>query len=330
MKARGALVVDARALSVLAETGQLPWLRAWLGGGAAAALHELEDIGWVQARGPVLVVAEERALARAALLLGRRWEVRDDGTRGVIGAERIELADPPRTGWLMARPQGGRVLLATPGDFVFARAWVPPLVQALPRLAVWAVLENDAFSPGIALAEDAPHKQAVRLAAEPIPPEEALLAALRARDLRLRAAESCTAGMLAARLARVPGASDVLERGWVVYANAAKEEELHVPRAVLAAKGAVSREVVEAMAQAGADARTICVAISGIAGPGGGTPQKPVGTVWIAAAGGGHVLAECFRFAGSRNEVRMRATVWAFALVQRLLQRLRETDLARR
>ena len=319
MRGRGALVADAPSLAMLAATGQLPWLRAWLGGGARAALHELEEGGWAGMPGPMLVVAGERALARAGLLLGRRWQVRDDGARALIGAQEVPLADPARTGWLLPLAGGGHVLLAPPGDFVFARAWVEPLLGGLPALAAWAADGGDEIEPGVVLAREAPSGEAVRLAAEPVPPEEVLLARLRARGLRLRTAESCTAGMLAARIARVPGASDVLERGWVVYANAAKEEELGVPRAVLAAHGAVSREVVEAMARAGADDETVCVAISGVAGPGGGTPDKPVGTVWIAAALGDAVTAGRFAFPGGRNEVRARATVRAMALVQRLL-----------
>jgi len=138
---------------------------------------------------------------------------------------------------------------------------------------------------------------------------EALLKRYRELGWRLRTAESCTAGGIAARIGGVPGASAVLERSWVTYSNDAKTEELGVDAALIAAHGAVSREVVEAMAQGGAAANTVCVAVSGIAGPDGGTPAKPVGTVWMAIAmQGGAMRAECFRFAGDRTAIQ-RATI---------------------
>ena len=90
---------------------------------------------------------------------------------------------------------------------------------------------------------------------------------------------------------------------------------------MLVRHGAVSREAVESMARNGARADRLCIAISGVAGPGGGTPTKPVGTVWIAAALGGGIVARRFHFAGSRDEVRGRAVVWAMALARGLLDR---------
>jgi len=138
---------------------------------------------------------------------------------------------------------------------------------------------------------------------------EALLKRYRELGWRLRTAESCTAGGIAARIGSVPGASAVLERSWVTYSNEAKSEELGVDAALISAHGAVSREVVEAMAQGGAAANTVCVAVSGIAGPDGGTPAKPVGTVWMAIAmQDGAMHAECFLFAGDRAAIQ-RATI---------------------
>ncbi|MDX8407424.1 MAG: nicotinamide-nucleotide amidohydrolase family protein, partial [Mariprofundaceae bacterium] len=137
---------------------------------------------------------------------------------------------------------------------------------------------------------------------------EALLAACRQRDLRLRTAESCTAGGIAAAIASVAGASDVLDRGWVVYSNRAKCEELCVDAALIDAHGAVSREVVEAMANGGAvrnDAgNAACIAVSGIAGPGGGSPGKPVGLVWLALAMPGRDTLSCsHHFSGDRLHI---------------------------
>jgi len=127
---------------------------------------------------------------------------------------------------------------------------------------------------------------------------------------RLALAESCTGGWIAKLLTDIPGSSRWFERGYVTYSNAAKAQDLGVPQALLAAHGAVSREVVEAMAQgartaAGAD---VALAVSGIAGPDGGTADKPVGTVWFGLADAQGVRSRLLRAAGDRDQVR-RASV---------------------
>jgi nicotinamide-nucleotide amidase len=114
-----------------------------------------------------------------------------------------------------------------------------------------------------------------------------LAAALRHRGWRLATAESCTGGLIAAACTAVAGSSDWFERGFVSYSNAAKSELLGVDAALIAEHGAVSEPVVRAMAL-GALERSrveIAVAVTGVAGPGGGTRAKPVGTVWLAVAG---------------------------------------------
>ena len=114
----------------------------------------------------------------------------------------------------------------------------------------------------------------------------AFIEACRARKLTLATAESCTGGMVAALLTEVPGASEVLERGYVTYSNRAKTELLGVPESLIAAHGAVSAHVAAAMAEGARAAASVdlAVAVTGIAGPGGGTPQKPVGLVYLACA----------------------------------------------
>jgi nicotinamide-nucleotide amidase len=115
---------------------------------------------------------------------------------------------------------------------------------------------------------------------------ERLAAALRARGATLATAESCTGGLIAAACTDRAGSSEWFERGFVTYSNAAKVEMLGVPAALIEAHGAVSAEVAAAMAE-GALARSpagVAVAVTGIAGPGGATPGKPVGTVWLAVA----------------------------------------------
>ncbi|PAW77042.1 MAG: competence/damage-inducible protein A [Verrucomicrobia bacterium Tous-C9LFEB] len=116
--------------------------------------------------------------------------------------------------------------------------------------------------------------------------ESTVITLATAKGLKIATAESCTGGLVAHRLTNVPGASAVYYRGWVTYSNLAKVEELGVDATLILEKGAVSREVAKAMAEgalatANAD---VAVALTGIAGPDGGTPEKPVGTVWIAVA----------------------------------------------
>ena len=125
---------------------------------------------------------------------------------------------------------------------------------------------------------------------------EATLAALRARGWMVVTAESCTGGLIAGALTEIAGSSDVVDRGFVTYSNAAKIEMLGVPAEMIAAHGAVSAEVARAMAE-GALVRSraqIAVAVTGIAGPGGGSAGKPVGLVWFGCAGGGKSSASDF------------------------------------
>lgn len=141
------------------------------------------------------------------------------------------------------------------------------------------------------------------------------------RDLRLAVAESCTGGLLAARLTERSGASRFMSGGLVTYSNEAKTRVLGVRTETLAAYGAVSREVAAEMATGareavGADAS---MSVTGIAGPEGGTPDKPVGTVWIAATVEDSELVELFRFDGDRAAVREQSVDAALALLERLL-----------
>ena len=151
---------------------------------------------------------------------------------------------------------------------------------------------------------------------------QALLARLREQQKRLVTAESCTGGLLAGLLTEIPGSSDVVERGFVTYSNDAKSECLGVPLALIERHGAVSIETAEAMARGALQhARAdLSVAITGIAGPGGGSLEKPVGLVFIAAAARNGALAdaEC-RFGDiGRKHVRMASLRAAIALIGEL------------
>lgn len=123
-----------------------------------------------------------------------------------------------------------------------------------------------------------------------------LIYAMRNHSLMAATAESCTGGLVAAALTNIPGSSEVFDRGFVTYSNAAKQEMLGVPQSVLEAHGAVSAQTARAMAEGGLvhSRADLCVAITGVAGPGGGTAQKPVGLVHFACArrGGGLRLLE--------------------------------------
>ena len=148
----------------------------------------------------------------------------------------------------------------------------------------------------------------------------ALADALSARGAMLATAESCTGGMIAAACTDRAGSSAWFERGFVTYSNAAKTQMLGIEPGRIAAHGAVSAEVASAMA-AGALARseaTWTVAVTGIAGPGGATPGKPVGTVWVAIARrGGAAVPELLQLSGDRAAIRTQT-------VRIALQRLRE------
>lgn len=150
---------------------------------------------------------------------------------------------------------------------------------------------------------------------------EALLALFRSRKLMLATAESCTGGLVAATLTAIAGSSDVLERGFVTYSNAAKAELLGVDAALIARVGAVSQEVAEAMAL-GAIARSqadVAVSVTGVAGPGGGSRAKPVGLVFIGVARrSGRATVRELRFAGDRAQVREASVAEAFAMARAL------------
>lgn len=148
--------------------------------------------------------------------------------------------------------------------------------------------------------------------------------ALVGRGLRLALAESCTGGLVAAQLTDRPGSSRFLDAGLVTYSNAAKASLLGVDPAVIDAHGAVSEAVVRAMLEGarrvtGADA---AIAITGIAGPDGGTAEKPVGTVWIAAGVADAVRVVRFQFQGDRGAVREAA---ATAALDMLLETVEES-----
>jgi PncC family amidohydrolase len=152
--------------------------------------------------------------------------------------------------------------------------------------------------------------------------EERIGILLKERGLRISLAESCTGGLIAKRITDIPGASDYFEMAIVSYSNKAKERFLGVPADILASKGAVSGEVARLMAEgvrntAGTD---LGLALTGIAGPGGGTPEKPVGTVYVSLAGPGVSIVRRFLFMGNRDDIRQETCSEALAAVLKYLE----------
>ena len=150
---------------------------------------------------------------------------------------------------------------------------------------------------------------------------------LKALNAQVTTAESCTGGGIAEAITRIAGSSAWFEAGFVTYSNQQKTRQLEVPEPLFARVGAVSREVVEAMvrgAQRQSGAR-FAVAVSGVAGPGGGSPEKPVGTVWLAWGTGDEVSSERRHFPGNRDEVRQQTVIAALeGLIRRTVREIKK------
>jgi competence/damage-inducible protein CinA-like protein len=212
--------------------------------------------------------------------------------------------------WL-GHPDGDVSVATVPAD---GEVWVR--LRARGASAEEALAALDRVEPRIvaALGDDCYGRDAETL-------EHVVGRLLKARGLTLSVAESCTGGLLGHRLTNVAGSSAYFERGVVVYSNRAKQELLGVPEDVLRTHGAVSGPCAEAMA------RGICersgsacgLAVTGIAGPDGGTPQKPVGTVFFGIAVAGNVTSKRFRFAGDRVAVKWQSAQTALDLLRRSL-----------
>ena len=272
---------------------------------------------WVEDRGRVVVMlpgvpsemrgllAEEvlpRLAERSSGLVVRSRTVRTTGVAESALAERVGAIEDDIAPLTLA------YLPSTEGVELRVTAWGLRADDAERRLAAaTAQLRERAGEDGY--GEDGADLAAV------------VLAQLRARKARLVVAESCTGGLLSGRITAVPGASDVFIGGVVAYDNVLKSETLDVRPELLDKHGAVSEQVVRAMAegvqrQFAVDA---ALAVTGIAGPTGGTAEKPVGTVWLAARYGADVRALRRIFPGDRGEIRARASQAALDLLRRLI-----------
>jgi nicotinamide-nucleotide amidase len=207
---------------------------------------------------------------------------------------------------------GGDVTVATvPAD---GEVWVRLRARGASAEEAHAALERVETRIAAALGDDCYGRDADTL-------EQVVGGLLVGRGLTLSVAESCTGGLLGHRLTNVAGSSAYFERGVVVYSNRAKQELLGVSEEILRAHGAVSGPCAEAMARGICErSGTACgLSVTGIAGPDGGTPQKPVGTVYFGVAVSGHVTSRRFRFAGDRVAVKWQSAQTALDLLRRSL-----------
>ena len=248
------------------------------------------------------------ALARARFGRGAAVAVRTLRTAGVAPSVLEERLAP----WLAAGGASGEVAVTTAP--IEGEVWVRLRARAAnPQAAAEALARLEAAVTA-ALGDDCYGADGESL-------EQALGRRLIALGLTLAVAESCTGGLVGHRLTSVPGSSAFFERGVVVYSNRAKEELLGVPADVLRSHGAVSGPCAEAMVRGVCGrAGTACgLSITGIAGPDGGTPTKPVGTVFIGLAAPGMVEARHFRFAGGRASVKWQSSQMALDMLRRSL-----------
>ena len=327
MNRRAQWIISEAGLRNLAAAGiSTGWLKAWLlsAGASNVKVHLLESSTWQHSEASwQLFFADESALEDVAAFHGLGVQSDDQGLNVLPGADRFQLRNPERTCWFYHRHvTHSEVLLLPLGDIAYQRSsYLSRLNQNQVLQPLYVSIQEGGdlpLEPGLSASlgksESEPLNNDGRLI------EEQVMAALRAKNKRIRTVESCTGGGIAARLCRLPGASDVLDRAWVTYSNDAKREEVAVSEALLNACGAVSEQVVIAMAEGGVDSNHVCVAVSGIAGPDGGTPGKPVGTVWIAVAQSGHkTQAQCFELPGGRSEIQARTVLMALVMVLKTL-----------
>ncbi|MDQ6976245.1 MAG: CinA family protein [Mariprofundaceae bacterium] len=297
------IIASNSALTELGQAGVTPgWLTAWLlsTGKKRVLYHHLQDESWQSLTGAQLFIADRADLMPVAMAHGRRLGANRQGQLQVIGAEPETLQNPERIFWHYQH-QGETIVLMPIGDIAEQREkWLSKFSAGNNFLPIHITTSpNTRTNPRFVMLEPSLYAHIDDAHGHHPPlddcicyinhsgmmPELQLQQLLRCRGWRLNTAESCTAGAFAARFSRMAGASMVLDRTWVTYSNHAKLECLGIAEDLIQKHGAVSEAVVLAMADAAAsDCKTMAVAISGIAGPSGGSPEKPVGTVWAAIA----------------------------------------------
>ena len=282
--------------------GSAPGL--WIDHGAQAVIllpgppRELKPMMTALAASRLRARASGVAIVRRVLRIAGRFESHVD-----------QALHPLYEEWAAASPPVSATILATLGQIELHLS-----ARHSSREEAAAILERATAQALGVIGEDVFSTDGRRL-------EEVVGEALAARGLWIAAAESCTGGLVTSRLTDVAGSSRYVGASVVAYANDAKVSLLGVPEALIAGHGAVSEPVARAMAEgirarAGAD---LGLGITGIAGPGGGTPEKPVGTVVVALASAGGTTARSYRFFGDRELVKFQASQAALDLVRRHL-----------
>lgn len=325
MGIRGQWIISQAGLHNLNCAGiTIGWLKAWLcsAGAEHVSIYPLESSGWQRENAQWRIFfADEMELIHSAKTLGLPLDGDRPEQSGAFDTSPLLLENPQRICWSY-RKANNSILFISPGDIAYQRRLYLKHINGGISLLPLAVLAGDsgalALEPGLsaALIREGEAVPESTLNGDGILIEEQVVDLLRQQKLCLRTAESCTSGAIAARIGRVPGASDVLDRSWITYSNQAKTEELGVPAEMIERYGAVSGEVVAAMAEGGAADGVACIAVSGIAGPAGGTADKPVGTVWIAVAlPGVKAVTQLLSLSGSRSEIQWRTVNAALTLL---------------
>ncbi len=292
------------------------WLRGWLcsAGATDVFFRMLEEGGWHHEKAEWRILYGDAVdLAEAAKTLGLEAGIDPCGQLNISEASEFILDSPSRSCWLVMQESEDRIIFISCGDMIYKRKYCFNIISGEKSQLPLAVYPDDRGEFKL----DSGVSGSLLLKGESVPgsalncdgmlPEEQAVELLRKRGFTLRTVESCTAGGIAARVGRIPGVSDVLDRAWVTYQNSAKSEEVGVPASSIEKFGAVSGEVVSAMAEGGRSGDAVCVAVSGIAGPDGGSSVKPVGTVWIAVAlPSEKVEAKLLKLIGSRSEIQRR------------------------
>ncbi len=326
--ARAQFILSEAGIEDLAVAGiSTGWLSAWIrsAGAVQVQMHLLGEGTWKQAADWRVFFARDSELMRVGLYHGRRILAHEDGGRGLLGVGTFALDNPARKGWHYICEDGSRAVLLSLGDIAYQRERWLRLLNGSGGMQALHVYASDAgeipLEPGLSGSlRRVPETGQTLLNDGGYLPEEILMHMLEARGLKVRFAESCTAGGLSERLSKIPGATRVLDCAWTSYSIESKHRLLKVPMRLISRCGAVSREVVEAMALAGADRVYACVAVSGIAGPSGDGGDKPVGSVWIAVAlRDGTPDALHFTFTGSRAEIRRKTINQAFVMLVHML-----------
>ncbi|MDQ6961260.1 MAG: CinA family protein [Mariprofundaceae bacterium] len=317
------LIVSELGRDALMRSGlSCGWLRAWICsmGAKSVRIRALQDGCWKRSTASwQIFYGTEDELIRVALKHQRKITMTQDFKRSISGAKRIDITNPTRFCWTYHYTHAVVVLLSL-GDISSQRdKWLKCLSTKKRSMHIAAHNQGD-ITLELGLSADIYKKKTDYLNHSGDLLEEQIYALLLAKGLKLRTAESCTGGAIAQRLTHLSGASNIFDCTWVTYSNQAKINLLNIEKHGLEKHGAVSASIVEAMARAGMDHDHICIAVSGIAGPTGGSTQKPIGTVWLAIAmQDGRCHTELLQLSGSRADIQHQVVIKAFSsLIHRL------------